>query len=94
MPENVRIIKNPHRKNKGKNKPLLVALWILAMLILIGLVYYVALPPLNIHSGSFWTFVFFLLALVLAEFSRRYFMYHEKKYEDQLAEDTEESSEE
>ncbi|MBR4205557.1 MAG: hypothetical protein IKQ92_08775 [Clostridia bacterium] len=68
MPENVRIIKNPHRKNKGKNKPLLVALWILAMLILIGLVYYVALPPLNIHSGSFWTFVFFLLALVLASY--------------------------
>lgn len=35
-----------------------------------------------------------LLALVLAEFSRRYIMYHEKKYEEQLAEDAEESSEE
>ena len=48
------------KKKKSGKTVLWVILYVLAVLALIGLVYYVTLPPMNIHSGGFWTFVVFI----------------------------------
>ncbi|MGN1345261.1 MAG: hypothetical protein ACI4V1_00630, partial [Eubacteriales bacterium] len=41
-----------------------IVAYLIAVLLLIGVVYYVTLPPLSIYSGAFWTFFFFLDAVV------------------------------
>ena len=53
---------------REKSRVLPVVLYLLAVLILVGLIYYVTLPPMNIHSGAFWTFVLFLLAVVFVSY--------------------------
>lgn len=45
-----------------------IIVYALAVLALIGAVYYVTLPPISIYSGEFWTFFFFVDALVLASY--------------------------
>jgi hypothetical protein len=64
------VLKNRNIKRGGgeKNRVLPIILYILGVLLLIGLVYYVTLPPINIHSGGFWTFVFFLGIAVTASY--------------------------
>lgn len=42
--------------------------YLAAVLIFIGVVYYVTLPPLSIYSGAFWTFFFFVDAVVFISF--------------------------
>lgn len=42
---------------------------VLALVILAGIYYYVALPALNIHSTEFW--IFLIVVIVAAAFSMR-----------------------
>ncbi len=53
---------------KIKSKPLAVTVYLLAVLLLIGGVYYVTLPPLSIYSGSFWTFLLFIDAVIFVSY--------------------------
>ncbi|MBR4895064.1 MAG: hypothetical protein IKZ41_01440, partial [Clostridia bacterium] len=61
------ILKNnkKHRETREKSRALPVILFLAAVLLLAGIVYYVTLPAINIHSGGFWTYVIFLLILAL-----------------------------
>lgn len=45
-----------------------IIFYILAVLLLIGVVYYVTLPPISIFSGEFWTFFFFIDLLVFVSY--------------------------
>ncbi len=45
-----------------------IVAYLAAVLLFVGLVYYVTLPPLSIYSGAFWTFFFFLDAVVFVSF--------------------------
>ncbi|MBE6541054.1 MAG: hypothetical protein E7672_01240 [Ruminococcaceae bacterium] len=51
-----------------KKRAISITLYVLAVLLLIGLVYYVTLPPISIYSGEFWTFFFFIDILVLVSY--------------------------
>ena len=51
-----------------KKRSLAVFFYILAVLIFIGAVYYVTLPPISIYSGAFWTFFFFIDAVVFVSY--------------------------
>ncbi len=61
-------LRQKKRADKKNGRALPVILYLLAVLILAGLVYYVTLPPMNIHSGGFWTFVIFLGIVVTASY--------------------------
>jgi len=41
------------------------AIILVLSLIIIGIAFYVALPPINLHAGEFWVFLFFAVAVVL-----------------------------
>ena len=56
------------KKAKTQKKVLPIVLYLIAVVLFVGIVYYVTLPALNIHSGGFWTFVFFLLAVALISY--------------------------
>lgn len=51
-----------------KKRTVAVIVYIVAMLLLIAGVYYVTLPPLSIYSGAFWTFFFFIDAIVFVSY--------------------------
>lgn len=51
-----------------KKKALSIAIYVLAVLLLIGVVYYVTLPPMSIYSGAFWTFVLFIDAVIFVSY--------------------------
>ena len=51
-----------------KNRALSISVYILAVLALIGVVYYVTLPPISIYSAEFWSFFFFLDAVVFVSY--------------------------
>ncbi len=42
--------------------------YLLAVILFVGIVYYVTLPPISIYSGAFWTFFFFLDAVIFVSF--------------------------
>lgn len=42
--------------------------YLIAVLLFVGVVYYVTLPPISIYSGAFWTFFFFLDAVVFVSY--------------------------
>lgn len=42
--------------------------YIAAVVLFVGVVYYVTLPPISIYSGAFWTFFFFVDAVVFVSF--------------------------
>ncbi len=45
-----------------------IVVYLLAVLIFLGIVYYVTLPPLSIYSGAFWTFFLFVDAVVFVSY--------------------------
>ncbi|MDO4557157.1 MAG: CvpA family protein, partial [Lachnospiraceae bacterium] len=47
---------------RGKGKFLIV----IAVLLIIGIYYYVSLPAINIHASGFWIFLIAILVLILA----------------------------
>ena len=51
-----------------KNRAVSILVYILAVLALIGVVYYVTLPPISIYSAEFWSFFFFLDAVVFVSY--------------------------
>ncbi len=51
-----------------KKRKLSIPLYLLAVLIGIGAVYYLTLPPLSVHSVEFWGFMLFLDAVVLVSY--------------------------
>jgi len=53
---------------KIKSKPFAITIYIIAVLLLIAGVYYVTLPPMSIYSGAFWTFVFFIDAVIFVSY--------------------------
>ena len=53
------ILKNK-RKAPAKSRALAIAVYLIAAALFVGFVYYTTLPPMNIHSGGFWSFMFFL----------------------------------
>ncbi len=53
---------------KRKNPALKITLYLLAAAIFLGVVYYVTLPPLNLHSAEFWTFFFFADVVVFVSY--------------------------
>lgn len=55
-------MKNYH--DKTRSKPLRVTLWLGLSALITAVAYYIALPPLNLHSASFWAFAFFTVAVV------------------------------
>ena len=57
--------KKKHRDTREKSRALPVILLLTAAVLLAGIVYYVTLPPMNIHAGGFWTYVIFLLILTV-----------------------------
>ncbi|MBE6726709.1 MAG: hypothetical protein E7576_16200 [Ruminococcaceae bacterium] len=65
---NKETLRQKKRRAKKNSRVLPVILYLIAVLILIGIVYYVTLPPLNIHAGGFWTFVIFLGIVVTASY--------------------------
>ena len=60
--------KKKYRASREKPHALGVILFLAAVLLFAGIVYYVTLPPINIHSGGFWSYVIFLLVLVLISY--------------------------
>ena len=42
-----------------------IAVWIALSLLIIGVAFYIALPPINPHAGEFWTFLFFCVVTVV-----------------------------
>ena len=61
------ILKNKRRAPK-KSRALPIALYLIAAVLFVGFVYYTTLPPINIHSGAFWTFLFFLGIVVTVSY--------------------------
>ena len=53
---------------KKSTRTAAILAYIAAVLIFLGIVYYVTLPPLSIYSGAFWTFFFFVDAVVFVSF--------------------------
>ncbi|MBQ9718444.1 MAG: hypothetical protein IJV76_10665 [Clostridia bacterium] len=53
---------------KKSTRAAAILAYIAAVLIFLGVVYYVTLPPISIYSGAFWTFFFFLDAVVFVSF--------------------------
>lgn len=53
---------------KNNRKSLAKILLIIAALLLVGISYYLTLPPLNIHSMDFWKFLFFIDVVVFLLF--------------------------
>lgn len=51
-----------------KKRTTAVIIYILAVLVLIGAVYYVTLPPMSIYSGAFWTFLFFIDIVIFVSY--------------------------
>ena len=51
-----------------RKKGLIIPLYLAAAVLLLGIIYYVTLPPLNIHSPEFWTFFFVCDAVVFVSF--------------------------
>jgi len=51
-----------------KKRKLSIPLYLLAVLIGLGVAYYVMLPPLSIYSGAFWSFMLLLDAVVLLSY--------------------------
>ena len=51
-----------------KKRALGISLYLLAVILLIGIVYYVTLPPISIYSGEFWTFFFFIDIVILVSY--------------------------
>ena len=65
---NKETLRQKKRAAKKNGRVLPVILYLIAVLVLIAIVYYVTLPPMNIHSGGFWTFLFFLGIVVTASY--------------------------
>lgn len=42
-----------------------IAVWIALSLLIIGVAFYISLPPINPHAGEFWTFLFFCVVTVV-----------------------------
>lgn len=53
---------------KKSTRAAAILAYIAAVLIFLGVVYYVTLPPLSIYSGAFWTFFFFVDAVIFVSF--------------------------
>ena len=51
-----------------KKRALGISLYLLAVILLIGIVYYVTLPPISIYSGEFWAFFFFIDIVILVSY--------------------------
>ncbi|MBQ8369697.1 MAG: hypothetical protein IJY35_06935, partial [Clostridia bacterium] len=51
-----------------KNRAVVIACYLLAVILVTLGVYYVTLPPLSIYSAEFWTFFFFLDAVVFVSY--------------------------
>lgn len=51
-----------------KKRTTAVIVYLLTVLLFICGVYYVTLPPLSIYSGAFWTFVFFIDAVIFVSY--------------------------
>ncbi|MBQ8332640.1 MAG: hypothetical protein IJX93_02560 [Clostridia bacterium] len=51
-----------------KNRAVVIACYLLAVVLVTLGVYYVTLPPLSIYSAEFWTFFFFLDAVVFVSY--------------------------
>ncbi len=51
-----------------KKRALGISLYLLAVILLIGIVYYVTLPPISIYSGEFWVFFFFIDIIILVSY--------------------------
>lgn len=56
------------KKNRKKSPAAKITAYVLAMLLFIGIVYYVTLPPISIYSGAFWTFFFFIDVIVFVSY--------------------------
>ena len=44
---------------------------VIAVVLLLGVYYYVALPAINIHSTEFWIFLIIMIVLVAAYYIKR-----------------------
>ncbi|MBQ4591330.1 MAG: hypothetical protein IJB20_04805 [Clostridia bacterium] len=53
---------------KKSTRAAAILAYIAAVLIFLGVVYYVTLPPISIYSGAFWTFFFFVDAVIFVSF--------------------------
>lgn len=53
---------------KKSTRAAAILAYIAAVLLFLGVVYYVTLPPLSIYSGAFWTFFFFVDAVIFVSF--------------------------
>ncbi len=53
---------------KKSTRTAAILAYIAAVLIFLGVVYYVTLPPISIYSGAFWTFFFFVDAVIFVSF--------------------------
>lgn len=51
-----------------KKKALSITIYIAAVILLLGIVYYVTLPPISVYSGAFWTFVLFIDAIIFVSY--------------------------
>ena len=53
---------------KKSTRAAAILAYIAAVLLFLGVVYYVTLPPISIYSGAFWTFFFFVDAVIFVSF--------------------------
>ena len=53
---------------KKSTRAAAILAYIAAVLLFLGVVYYVTLPPISIYSGAFWTFFFFADAVIFVSF--------------------------
>ena len=53
---------------KKSTRTAAILAYIAAVLLFLGVVYYVTLPPISIYSGAFWTFFFFVDAVIFVSF--------------------------
>jgi len=53
---------------KKSNRAAAIVAYLIAAVLFVGIVYYVTLPPVSIYSGAFWTFFFFVDAVIFVSF--------------------------
>ena len=53
-------------KSVSKESIIKIAVWILLSVLIIGVAFYIMLPPINLHAGEFWSFLLFAAVVVFA----------------------------
>lgn len=53
---------------KKSTRAAAILAYLVAAVLFVGIVYYVTLPPISIYSGAFWTFFFFVDAVIFVSF--------------------------